>query len=965
MRKPENMYPSFVPKDVFTKQPQHLSGKSSTRYWTFQKALLELFTNLVDQARVTAKEEFPVNTPPLEHRITRRKSGYITDTYFAGDVILAEITYRKKEVKWTESFVKSSTKYEPSHVEGPYLTWVLTFKNLGARIKAKCFLRGVSGAEKEGNPDVIGKFGDGLPSAIDYLSRRKVNVTAATAGCTTTGILDPDGHSYIQHKGNGQTERSVVFKLTFMPDQPRLSCDYMSQYTYHFRDPFCPETFDPTSIYLSGSADRVSVDEDGPGSAPNAILLGEDMCGKFFARDQPVCDLDGNLFGYSLADPQNELIQGRDRGAMNPKLTRLAVDKLLCAGIAKSPRLRRKLVMELTGGCQKYKHDDIRPQNWTAPAVKLLQQESRIMFEGTILVYDPTPLCKMVAGFRDLEPKRCHYALDEGQALMNHFVEELRTLPREEIDAQGGAASGWASTVREDLLQLTGAKSVASAEFPGKLGAKHAVWVEEDVVLISRRSLKVDLKKEGFMTAKFLLEIISWSIERQPGSARQPDLPFEVYHLITTAEHRPEESPSTLAVNGASGGLSPGDGGAQGPPAGEAENVGPQLALSRAFSAPAASTAIAGEQANPDATAAESGPEGEAANAGAEVAPNGALPAPAAAAAAAEEQAHSAATAEESGDESDGIDGEGMAEDEPQDSEERPLSGGKRTCDTGEAEAAAKRNKPEASGSEGGGSGSGSGVAPPVTALVEPVVSKVAGMPPVSVKVDESTPSGGGAFASVKVEEPRSSEGAAATVVAPLQPDRSDEAMLVAGLGVSQEADGGEVSPAAQPPPPPTPISAPERNGEELGAFLSEGDFLPALIHVERHAMGAEGGSVDLYRIAGRKDNVAELSARFSAVVASERARSVLESAVKKTAVDMSLFCWNEPDALAAFVGQDADRIFVNLHNGSKSVDEWGVHDLPTQIASAMASVRSGTPDNVCSHTWSVEFRKWVMSEEL
>lgn len=236
-----------VGSDVINFLPQFLSGKNSTRNWTFEKALLEIFTNLLDQARVTAKEELPVDTPPLEHRITRGKDGSITDTYYAGDVILAEITYRKKDAKWTRSFRKTSTKasakYEPSYVFGPSPTWVLTFTNFGAHIKPKCFLRGVSGAEKEGNPDVIGKFGDGLPSAIDYLNRRDVNVVVVTNGCTTTGILDSeDGHSYIQHKKNSQTERKVVTSLTFMPKLPDL--DYENSYTNHWRDPICPEKFD-------------------------------------------------------------------------------------------------------------------------------------------------------------------------------------------------------------------------------------------------------------------------------------------------------------------------------------------------------------------------------------------------------------------------------------------------------------------------------------------------------------------------------------------------------------------------------------------------------------------------------------------------------------------------------------------------------------------------------------------------
>eukprot|EP00752_Nemacystus_decipiens_P010797 g9604.t1 len=992
MTKPRNMYFLSVPKDTaFSTAPQHLSGPNSTQYWTFAKAIRELFTNCVDQARVTAKEEFPTNTPATEHCITR-KGGCIAITYSAEDVKLAEITFQKKNVKWTRSFVKPSTKYEPSHVVGPSSTWVLTFKNFGALIKLVCFLRGVSGSEKEGNPDVSGKFGDGLKSAIDTVVRRGINVTAMRAGYTTIGILGEDGQSYIQHQRNSQTERSVTITLTFMPELPELSEYYRRHYTEHYRDPICPETFDPTSMYLPGSADRICVNKHG------AILLDENMRGKYYNRDSPVYDNgEAGLFGYSLTDPDRELIQGRDRGAMDPKLTRSAVDKLLCAGIEKSSRLRRKLVMKLTREYV-YGYDDIRPQKWTARAVELLQQESRIMFQGTVLLSGhPSHLCTIIAGFRQLEIVRIrHDALDEGTTLVDNFVEELRSLPREEIDGRD-SASGWASTVREDLLRLTGATSFASVEFPGKMETQQIVWVEKDVVLVSRWSLNVDLKKEGFKTAMPLYDVISGSMSRFD---KQPSLWRDICHLITSAEHRPQESPSAL-VNGASDasdGSLPGDWGSPVPPASEEETAGPEVAPNGAVAPSAAAPPNAVERTHPEATAEESGPAGDGESAAPGVASNGTLAAPAAAPAIAEEQAspevlaecsgltgdgeseapevvpigvlsaptaaeptvaeqaYQEAAAEESGDESDGIDGERMEEEQQQqqDSGGRSLCGGKRAGDTVEAEAAAKRNK--ASDAEGGGSASG--VTPPVLAQVATVAAKVAGMPTVSVKVEESAPPEGGASTSVEVEELRSPAEAAATLSAPVQPGRSDEVMFFEGLEVSQEEKAAEVYPSAQPPPP-----APDRNGEELGAFLSEGEIVPALIHVERRAMGGE--SVDLYRIAGRKDNEAELSARFSAVVASERTRRVLESATKKPGVDISLFCWDEPDALAAFVGQDPERIFLNLHHGSKSVDEWGVDDLPTHIASAVAHVRSATAANVRSHAWSVEFRKWVMSEEL
>lgn len=924
--KPGSMHYS-VPKPTLNKTPQHISGRNSSQHWTMSKALLELFTNLLDQARISAKEEIPFNTPPVEHHVTRKKNR-TTVTFAAGDVKVAEMTYRKKEAKWIRSFERSSTKYEASQVFGPWSTWELTLKNFSAYIKPESFLRGVSGAEKHGNPDVIGKYGDGLKSAIDYLVRHGVNVLVVTAGFTTRGILGMNGHSYVQQDYNKQTERNVVIKLTFMPDVPQLLELRRSYYTENERESFCPDTFDPMSICLPIGADSVYVHMDGLESPPSAILLGEEFRGKYYNRGMPVCGTDDNfLFGYNLADPKSTLIDGRDRSAMNPKLTRKEVDDLLCGGIEISPRLRRKLVVELTRGKEWTRHGDIRPGKWGERTLKLIQQESRIMFGNTILVNTPTGLCTMVAAFRNLKPEPCHRALDEGTTLVKSFVEDLRSLPREEIDDENGAASGWASTVKGKLLRLTGATSFASVEFPGTLGEKHVVWVEKDVVLVSRRSLKVDLKQEGVETAKFLHDVIPSSMYRELSFQPSSDPAFEVYHLIMTAEHRPDKS-SSAVVNGAlnaPNGLLPGDGGAHVLPAGDGENAGAEVSPSRALPAPAPVAAVADEEANPQATA------------------------------------------EEGGDESDGEgmdEGEqGREESESRDPEVRPLCGGKRVRDAVEGEATTKRNKQEASESEEGG---GSGVTSPALAQNTPVAEKGAGMPAVSVKVEESrTSEGERAFASVKTEEPRSAEGEAAAVVAPIQPDLPDQAVSESpGIIPEAEVEGVEPSPAHDMAEA-APISAPERNGEELGAFLSGGDLAPALVHVERHAMGGEGGSVDLYRIAGRKDNEGELSARFSAVVASERARRVLESAVKKPGVDISLFSWDEPDALAAFVGQDAGRIFVNLHHGSKPVGEWGADDLPTQIASAMAHVRSATPVDVHSHAWSVEFRKWVKSEDL
>ena len=161
-------------------------------------------------------------------------------------------------------------------------------------------------------------------------------------------------------------------------------------------------------------------------------------------------------------------------------------------------------------------------------------------------------------------------------------------------------------------------------------------------------------------------------------------------------------------------------------------------------------------------------------------------------------------------------------------------------------------------------------------------------------------------------------------------------------------------------------IARPERTGEELGAFSSDGggassDFIPALIHVGHQSLG--GGRVDLYRIAGRKDNESEVSARFSAVMEDERAREVLEAAIKRNGVDVSVFCCGKEDAVRAFVGEGTDRLFLNVHY-LFTVSDWAEDDLPSTLAHEIAHVKASTPRNLHDHRWSVEFRRWVRSQD-
>ncbi|CAM9891238.1 unnamed protein product, partial [Hapterophycus canaliculatus] len=539
------------------RRPQHISGKNSSQNWTILRAHRELATNLIDQAKVTLKKVYPFNTPRLEPpKITRNDNGETKVVFFARSVKLAEILFQEKITKWVRSYELVKTRYKAEDVIDPCHTWVLSYINYEASILPKHLLRGESGHEKAKDLSLTGKFGDGLTSSADYLVRRGCNFSLTTGGYTEVGgftarcILDKDGSSYFQLEPNKQSEHRVVIRLAFMPNTWETADEYYSMYTAHGREPFDPETFDPMSFCLPVNVDAVFVETHGPGSDPSAILMDDNMRGMMHNRGFWVAEMGSceYLFGYDFADPKRTMIEGRDRGAMNAKVTRPEIDRLLSGGIKRSPRIRRRVLLKLTRGSIWKNHEDVRPQNWSEEVIKLLQQESRTMYPGTVLVNSPTPIIMLVVGLRGLERIRCNAYLDEGPALVDAFVDELRSLPQETIRPDD-AGAGWARVVRDDLLHITGAKEMAAVEFPGKLGEKHAVWVEEDVVLISRRSLSVSLGQEDAKTAKFLLDVISCSMERELSFAKLSDRVFEVYHLIMSAVY-PEEGTAS-AVTGA------------------------------------------------------------------------------------------------------------------------------------------------------------------------------------------------------------------------------------------------------------------------------------------------------------------------------------------------------------------------------------------------------------------------------
>lgn len=915
------------------RRPQHISGKNSSQNWTILRAHRELATNLIDQAKVTLKKMFPFDTPRLEPpQITRNDNGETKVVFFAETIKLAEILHQKKRAKWVRSYELNKTRYESVDVIDPCTTWVLTYINYGACILPKHFLRGESGQEKDNDLSLTGKFGDGLTSAADYLVRRGINFLVTTGGYTDSGgyttrcILDKDGSSYFQHESNKQNEHRVTITLTFMPQDWRTRNDFCLMYTENVREPLDPAEFDPMSFCLPVNVDAVFVKTHGPGNDPSVVLLDENMRGMMYNRGFWVAEMgsDEYLFGYDFADPKRMMIQGRDRGAMNAKVTRPEIDRLLSGGIKCNPRIRRRVVLELTRNGRLKNYDDVRPVKWCRETIKILQLESRTMFPGTVPVHSPTPIIMMVVGLRDLKRRSCSYYLDEGPALVDAFVDELRSLPQEVI-GRDDSSRGWAPVVRDELLHITGAKEIAAVDFPGKLGGRHAVWVEKDVVLISRGSLSVRLGQEDAKTAKFLLDIISCSMEREFSFERLSDRVFDVYHLIMSA-FLPEEATTPAVV--ASPAL--GDRRAQGSAERRAD-ASQQEQEARGDSSSIVvpkPTAVPGEEANQEPT--ENG------------------------------KSEAATTAEESSEESDGVGGGGMDEDEEGEedasggtvttpAQNSQPDGGKRTTSEEDAveEGAAKRQRLEASETQEGGGGED-----PATSARAEAVAMVSAA--VSVKIEPRSSDGRTSPATQQITEGAGQD----SVVAMGELIQSVPDQMVEGHGVSQEGpeDGVEGALAA---------STKARSGEELEGFLAEGGgvLVPALGHVLQHPLDDGGGTVDLYRIVGRKLNREKACERFSAVIANERVRRLLGFAVKKQGVDISFFCSDESGALRGFVGQ-AGRVFVNL-SSAESVDEWAKSDLPATLAHEIAHARSSTPGDVHSHAWSVQFRDWVRAEEF
>lgn len=553
---------------------QFIIGRDSLKQWELKHAIRELLSNTRDQAIVTANRHFEhtsgTSAPTIESHTKRSQDERTTTTVFhAGGVRLAEVKSQTKSTKWVACYEPMTATPQAGWSE-ECVTRVITFTNFASFIQPKHFLRGVSGAEKKQNRDCVGQFGDGMTSAFAVLTRAGANVVVRAKGYTTTAMQNlNDDFSYFQHKKNhsksGGTPMTpkVVTEVTFNPPDERGDCAYRT---------FDPESFDPMSVCLDPLVDHFSLfageaSETEGGSIPvehSAVILQDGMRGLLYNRRFYVSTRRYFLFGYNLSDPERKMINGRDRNGMDEALLFEELKSVVCTAARKSRRVRRRIVNAYRGEDTGY-YTDAQPEWFCKDIVKQLQAEARDMFPGTVMVRShANTLMRLVAGLRGLKPVICHKFLDEEADLIESFVKDIRALPHDEIEEGGchsatGASAGplasqtsWACVVRNKLLDLTGAKTFAAVEFPVEwgLGSKHVVWVDKDVVLVSRGSLDVELRKEDFRTSKFLLDVISHSTNfnlaggkvkeslRSQGTTLL-DRAFEIYHTIMNTDHMP------------------------------------------------------------------------------------------------------------------------------------------------------------------------------------------------------------------------------------------------------------------------------------------------------------------------------------------------------------------------------------------------------------------------------------------
>lgn len=1109
--------------------------------WTFLQAMRELVSSTLDEARIIAKDDFWFRhpTPPVRYQSTcrtiapkkggsgRGKIGAQADelvraekreeedeestvvrkiVFFVEYRKLAEIVCQTKVVPWVMFNVISGRRVEPSEVH-KLPTRVITITTYGSHMAPEHFQ--VQQQKRRG----IGNHSEGMKFALVGFVRRGANVSVQSKGYKTR-IVQSGSSVYHQHELKrdieGRSERKVVTQIVFPPREKRL--ERPGVYAGREFDLF---TRDPASTLLRLDVDHVWLENAQALSATDRdmVILDKEKAGEVYCRGVFMCEIDNMLFGYNFSYPGGKLLQIPDGNGMDESRTLKACAAMVDLLARQSPRLRRYIVKAYeNSGNYGPRYVDLRQGQFDEHFAKLVQQTNQTMNPGTVMVFDETRVVRKVALLRGVTVVSCPRFLCEGATLVKEFVKELHRLPREEIGQDGGAV-GWASVVRKEMLHLTGATTMAAVDFPGKLVSKPVLWVDKEVVLVSRAGLAVEFKRQDFVAAKLLLDVITLSTQlnlntrcgRRKGFKSLADIAFAVYHLVTNAEDTVEKAVGNVpVVPKEAGALTAGvDNGKEAPQNAKSGTSSTGLAGDNTFTSGDAVTAPivsggGGEAAGRVAsTRGARGVENDVASeanvsAGRAVERGGQSPRSRETEEGASEAENETLTNQgtvardtgrgrgvtpdtmeiESG--AGGLGGglpnveaatarvgcDGGASDPKRGGCKRrrgAVEGGLRNRDSsimvdqiavGRAEL-----KPGSAENEGGakmmelelskGAASPGAVAPgggcggPGDASTEvsrggvegDIGSQGAGdgLEAESVTADsahdpstcdEGSKSGKRAhltashgqevvelskkrkqhgirkrkedvgFAAVPVPRVPFSEqtrGVSALLVKMETPSLSPGVESVspqlprcAGLAREAKPAGGSaesVEPTANGErkaegPRLTGSGEAEgtsrrtrskRNGEELSAFISaEGQLVPALIHVEERAVGS--GSADLYRIAGGSDNESRLVAKCSAVMGDAASRRVIESAVEKPGVDIGLFCCDDDGAPRAFVGQEAGRLFLNVHYHS---GEWAKDDLPATLAHEMAHIRSCTSSNVHDHRWSVDFRKWVRSEDV
>lgn len=277
----------------------------------------------------------------------------------------------------------------------------------------------------------------------------------------------------------GRAERKVVTRVVFHLREER----FKRPGVYAGRE-FDLLTRDPASTLLRLDVDHVWLENAQASSATDRgmVILDKEKAGEVYCRGVFMCEIDNMLFGYNFSYPDGKLLQIPDGNGIDESRTLKACTAMVGLLARQSPRLRRYLVKayEYTGN-DGPRHVDLRQMNQT-------------MNPGTVMIFGEPRVVLKVALLRGVRVVSCPRFLCEGANLVKEFVKELHSFPREEIGQDGGAA-GWASVVRKEILQVTVARTMAAVDFPGKLVSKPVLWVDKEVVLVSRAGLAVEFKQ--------------------------------------------------------------------------------------------------------------------------------------------------------------------------------------------------------------------------------------------------------------------------------------------------------------------------------------------------------------------------------------------------------------------------------------------------------------------------------------